>query len=235
MSSVLEELANSPDPIERDFVKAMKAYQDIKASKGMTRSMGYEPRDVKQNGVVSTLESRVRSHANGFDVVPAEFSYEAIVVRYPDRFAADVVEMAKERLAIDADVTQPTADNALLDQRVRMLLARERIAFPKGNRQPNSILRGTLFFVRDPTVKAYALKLANGACASCGHDAPFQDSYGISFLEVHHLKPLSAGGSDTVGNTVAVCPNCHRALHYASDADERADAIYKRKPHLIRE
>jgi 5-methylcytosine-specific restriction protein A len=32
-------------------------------------------------------------------------------------------------------------------------------------------------------------------------------------LESHHIKWLSKGGEDTIQNTVALCPNCHRRVH----------------------
>lgn len=38
----------------------------------------------------------------------------------------------------------------------------------------------------------------------------------IPFLEVHHVKWLAKGGSDTVNNVVALCPNCHRKMHLLS-------------------
>jgi 5-methylcytosine-specific restriction protein A len=40
------------------------------------------------------------------------------------------------------------------------------------------------------------------------------------FLEVHHIIPLSEGGTDDLKNTAALCPNCHRAVHYANNAPE---------------
>ena len=33
------------------------------------------------------------------------------------------------------------------------------------------------------------------------------------------MRPLFEGGPDTVDNTIAGCPNCHRRLHYAVDRD----------------
>ena len=36
------------------------------------------------------------------------------------------------------------------------------------------------------------------------------------FLEVHHVKRLAKGGADVPSNTVALCPNCHRAAHYGA-------------------
>ncbi|WP_296863638.1 HNH endonuclease [Thermosyntropha sp.] len=28
-----------------------------------------------------------------------------------------------------------------------------------------------------------------------------------------HIEWLSRGGTDTIDNTVALCPNCHRKMH----------------------
>jgi 5-methylcytosine-specific restriction protein A len=35
---------------------------------------------------------------------------------------------------------------------------------------------------------------------------------------VHHIVPLAEGGPDDLGNTAALCPNCHRAVHYSGEA-----------------
>lgn len=34
-----------------------------------------------------------------------------------------------------------------------------------------------------------------------------------AYLETHHIVWVSQGGSDTMDNTVALCPNCHRKMH----------------------
>jgi 5-methylcytosine-specific restriction enzyme A len=33
------------------------------------------------------------------------------------------------------------------------------------------------------------------------------------YLECHHIVWLAEGGEDTIANTVALCPNCHRKMH----------------------
>lgn len=64
--------------------------------------------------------------------------------------------------------------------------------------------------IRRENVILYTLKRANGICQLCNQPAPFLNKNGIPFLEVHHIDFLSEGGSDTIYNTVALCPNCHR-------------------------
>ncbi|WP_374725706.1 HNH endonuclease [Tardiphaga robiniae] len=57
--------------------------------------------------------------------------------------------------------------------------------------------------------------MADGVCEECGKEAPFlKESDGKPYLEVHHVTPLSMGGADTIDNTIAVCPNCHRQYHH---------------------
>lgn len=70
-------------------------------------------------------------------------------------------------------------------------------------------------FERNPDVVAEVLFRAMGKCERCKATAPFvrrKDS--TPYLEVHHIIQLANGGEDTVENAVALCPNCHRELHY---------------------
>jgi len=70
-------------------------------------------------------------------------------------------------------------------------------------------------FVRNPDVVAEVLFNANGKCGHCQQPAPFKRRNDDSpYLEVHHRVPLSCGGEDTVENAIALCPNCHREMHY---------------------
>lgn len=72
-------------------------------------------------------------------------------------------------------------------------------------------------FRRNPDVVAAVLHRAKGKCDNCGKDAPFiRSSDGTPYLEVHHKVMLSEGGEDAVDNAIAVCPNCHRELHFGA-------------------
>jgi 5-methylcytosine-specific restriction protein A len=68
-------------------------------------------------------------------------------------------------------------------------------------------------FEHDQIVSEYAKRRADGACQLCGGPAPFSDRHGDPFLEIHHLLPLAEGGTDTIENVAALCPNCHRKMH----------------------
>lgn len=77
-------------------------------------------------------------------------------------------------------------------------------------------------YERNPYVTEYAKRVANGVCQLCGMPAPFKNKLGEPYLETHHIEWLSRGGSDTIENTVALCPNCHKKMHILDDlADKR--------------
>lgn len=68
-------------------------------------------------------------------------------------------------------------------------------------------------FDRDPYVSEYVKRRANGVCDLCGQPAPFNDKKGKPYLESHHVEWLSKGGEDTIYNTVALDPTCHKKMH----------------------
>jgi len=83
-------------------------------------------------------------------------------------------------------------------------------------RHPTRIEARTWVFARNPDVIASVLCRASGVCEGCRMPAPFKrKSDGTPYLEVHHRIRLSDGGEDSVENALALCPNCHRATHYA--------------------
>lgn len=80
---------------------------------------------------------------------------------------------------------------------------------------PESIQVISRAFRRNADVIAEVLIRANGTCEECHSAAPFlRSTDSTPYLEVHHRVHLSAGGEDTVANAIAVCPNCHRKLHF---------------------
>ena len=88
------------------------------------------------------------------------------------------------------------------------------------NRHPSSVTSTVTQYYRNPYIAEYAKRLAHGYCQLCGEAAPFQDNNGIPYLESHHVIWLSQGGSDTLDNVVALCPNCHRKMHVLHHPDD---------------
>ena len=83
-----------------------------------------------------------------------------------------------------------------------------------------------MIYIRNSKVAAYTKIRAAGICQLCGQPAPFKDKDGEPFLENHHLVWLSRGGTDTIDNTVALCPNCHRTMHIL-DLPEDVDKLIR--------
>ena len=106
---------------------------------------------------------------------------------------------------------------------------------PTGNANPAKIQSTSTQFVREPEVVAWVLNAANGKCECCGKDAPFTRIDGTPYLEVHHLKRLADGGSDRVSNAIALCPNCHRELHFGSQRTGLLSAVFARITRLVEE
>ena len=86
-------------------------------------------------------------------------------------------------------------------------------------------VRKQVFRERCTAVKQFAYKRAAGVCEACGADAPFVKEDGTPFLEIHHITRLSDGGPDKVENVAAVCPNCHREAHYATEKKRFKEAL----------
>lgn len=80
----------------------------------------------------------------------------------------------------------------------------------------DTVTRQVIARVRSQAVKLYALKRASGVCECCGNSAPFETKAG-PYLEVHHMHRISDDGPDDPENVAAICPNCHREIHYGSE------------------
>ena len=115
------------------------------------------------------------------------------------------ISLAEEEESFRAEVK--LAFGATAEQRQAQLNASPKL--------PEKVARLVETFKRSPYVVAEVLHRAAGVCGSCLKAAPFtRKKDGAPYLEVHHRKQLAHGGEDTVANAIALCPNCHRELHY---------------------
>lgn len=76
-------------------------------------------------------------------------------------------------------------------------------------------------YQRSPWVAEHAKRRAKGKCELCQEPAPFNRKDGSPYLETHHIEWLANGGADTVENTVALCPNCHKKMHVINSELDR--------------
>ena len=82
-----------------------------------------------------------------------------------------------------------------------------------GNEESTERPVTTIHRDRNELVSEHTKRRANGFCDLCGNPAPFNSKNGYPYLEEHHVLTLANGGPDTIYNTVALCPNCHRKMH----------------------
>lgn len=123
----------------------------------------------------------------------------------------DTTHMAiREDLLNSAEVTK--RKNKKIQSLSNEQLKKIALAEPKISGNRNVI---TNHYYRSPYITEFAKRRADGICELCKQPAPFKSKDNIPYLETHHIHWLSKGGEDSIENTVAVCPNCHRKLHYA--------------------
>jgi 5-methylcytosine-specific restriction protein A len=78
---------------------------------------------------------------------------------------------------------------------------------------------------RSQAVKDYVLSRAGGICESCAQPAPFTTKAGSPYLEPHHINRLSDGGLDHPKYIGAICPTCHKEIHYGSQGDAKNNLL----------
>ncbi|QPC83549.1 HNH endonuclease [Phototrophicus methaneseepsis] len=93
-------------------------------------------------------------------------------------------------------------------------------AMNRGDSASTPLERKQVYYKRCNIIKQYALRRANGVCEGCGLSAPFYTDKGNPFLEVHHIDRIADGGPDEIDAVVALCPNCHRKVHYGQDGPQ---------------
>jgi len=124
---------------------------------------------------------------------------------------------------------------AAFEVQVKNELKAKFIAVPDGATKPEKKTSLVTQNLRDPKVKAWILWNAGTKCECCENEAPFFSSDDIPYLEVHHLKRMADEGSDRISNAIAVCPNCHRELHYGANSHALVNSLYGRIGRLVRE
>ncbi|WP_206483264.1 HNH endonuclease [Thalassotalea sp. G2M2-11] len=116
---------------------------------------------------------------------------------------------------------------AAFEEKIRASLKKGIKSPPEGNQSPGTSSSPVTQFVRDPAVVAWVLNVAQKNCECCKQKAPFEKDDGSPFLEVHHVLRLADGGPDVISNAVALCPNCHRELHYGVNRAKLTERLYE--------
>jgi 5-methylcytosine-specific restriction protein A len=85
--------------------------------------------------------------------------------------------------------------------------------------QPPAVRKRTVY-ERSEAVRIYVLRRANGKCEACEQLASFDSNKGGPHLEPHHIARVADEGPDHPEWVAALCPNCHRRIHFGGDGDE---------------
>jgi 5-methylcytosine-specific restriction protein A len=174
----------------------------------------------------------VRDHAlNGRDlhlfekVPPAHLRYRGQYVCAGYETVPDVPDVNEDlRTAIAFHLTpleSDEGDEQAAQKEVAGLsideLRRAALEAPARDRSSSNAKRAAYY--RSAAVHAYVLARARGHCEGCSAAAPFRTRAGKLYLEPHHTRRISDGGPDHPAAVIALCPTCHRRVHYADDGD----------------
>jgi len=148
----------------------------------------------------------------------------------------------------EVTVLVPDKDNADIDQLIDTILDVEEEEAIKeasvyddqaeiensNNREPvlKSGLETNKRYTTDPRLAKTAIKNAGYVCELTskvsGNHTTFDSIHGTKYLEAHHLIPMNAQKDfvslginlDRLENIVALCPTCHKAVHYGTRAEK---------------
>jgi 5-methylcytosine-specific restriction endonuclease McrA len=139
---------------------------------------------------------------------PSDTSLSALEINHIPTLEAERVAVLVRNIVLD-DKTENVQEMEIQRLAPTVLLNQARMAKPFGGK----VKTETYSYLRNRYVSAFAKKRANGKCQLCGVYAPFNDINSEPYLETHHIVWLSKEGEDSIENTVALCPNCHRKMH----------------------
>jgi 5-methylcytosine-specific restriction protein A len=130
----------------------------------------------------------------------------AILSKY-SRMVSEPVDLIAHQAHFEAAVSLAAKESkASLESRLK-----------GAEKRPKTTRLSVTAYQRNPDVVAFVLMRAAGTCERCHKKAPFlRRKDGTPYLEVHHKVLLANNGEDTVDNAIALCPNCHRELHFGA-------------------
>lgn len=140
-----------------------------------------------------------------------------------DALSNDAQDFGRILEHLDTSLTRPTQNLASLKREEQAELSAAGVDSSENRAKriaaavakPERMRVYSYTYRRNADIVAEALIRAGGVCEKCSSPAPFvRASDGTPFLEVHHVTPLSGGGEDRLENVMALCPNCHREVHF---------------------
>lgn len=130
---------------------------------------------------------------------------------------------------------RPVKPSVVFEAQVQTNRKKPNLTKPVGVKEPKAIAGLATQYDRDAKVVAWVLNESKGNCECCNKPAPFLNAEGAPFLEVHHVRHLADKGPDIVENAAALCPNCHREIHYGGDSKKLVELLYSNVSRLVRQ
>lgn len=137
----------------------------------------------------------------------------------PQLFAAKIQSSSVLNIGLSLQKNGTSDDESIISEVVKKL-TKEAI-FEKAKNTPKNpaskiVTRNEI--IRNRWVVEAALARAEGKCEmpDCTHMLFVRDD-DTPYLEVHHINPLGENGPDCFENAAALCPHCHRRLHYGKE------------------
>ncbi|KTB57910.1 MULTISPECIES: HNH endonuclease [Pseudomonas] len=226
---------------DSELAAAVEAYLKMLAweKNGQPFNKALENRLLREGPVAGRAKGSIEFRMQNISTVLVRMGWDRIEGYKPAKNVGTGVEQRiRQALAaqgvFESEDAAQTADEQTLIRRASKLQQQPFQKLPDGIANPQKVSTISTAFVRDPKVRAWVLKEANGICEGCGSNAPFEVD-GSPFLEVHHVKHLAQKGSDRTTNAVALCPNCHQRCHRSSDREAFTEELYSKVGRLARE
>ena len=195
-------------------------YNDLKYKKFLENPQGFDF-DLTDNITGIVKHSHTRKHPvfkKKSDLETVGSKDVSIVVPDKDTLEVDdiidaILDMEDEREIKEASVYSSEED-----------------IVRSNNREPvlKSGLETNNRYSTDPRLAKTAIKNAGYVCELSGkvgsNHSTFDSTHGTRYLEAHHLVPMKAQKDyislginlERLENIVALCPNCHKAVHYGT-------------------
>ena len=235
-------VSSRQDWSEEELIAAVDAYLDMLRSQslGQPFSKAEYRRRLMEGPLSARNDASIEFRMQNISAAMSELCLPTVKGYLPARHVGNNVKDKIKKLieragVIDPKDYAPEFDDEALSEKVRKLIRRPLDGKPRGQLTPEKSRSNSSVYRRDPLVRAWVLQHAEGICECCKLKAPFQSDDGALYLEVHHVRHLSAGGSDRIENAVAVCPNCHRALHYSAERQKLVEKMLGSVNRLKRE
>jgi len=135
-------------------------------------------------------------------------------------------ESPEEEASYVVDVEEPMTSSS--SEKLRKLRQNaEAAASENPVRETDKPTMGSKYQRAQP-IREFVKERADGICEGCGKAAPFEDSSGDPYLEVHHVDELGQGGEDHPSKVVALCPTCHKRVHYGKNGGQLNKELRKK-------